>query len=94
MPEMQSNAKLAMRPEALARHSGQPQSLLAGLSPLAGRGSLKGLLRSYTQRWQSGEISNFEYLMWLNTSAHRSFADLTQCVDCRRFSYQDCHMLS
>lgn len=31
-----------------------------------------------TTLWQRGEISNFEYLMYLNTCAGRSYADLTQ----------------
>uniref|UniRef100_A0AC35GBX3 BEACH domain-containing protein n=1 Tax=Panagrolaimus sp. PS1159 TaxID=55785 RepID=A0AC35GBX3_9BILA len=31
-----------------------------------------------TQRWQRGEISNFNYLMYLNTLAGRSYNDLSQ----------------
>jgi hypothetical protein len=31
-----------------------------------------------TWKWQCGLISNFEYLMYLNSLAHRSFNDLTQ----------------
>eukprot|EP01133_Synstelium_polycarpum_P015508 gene15508-18419_t len=31
-----------------------------------------------TQKWQSGQISNFQYLMHLNTLAGRSYNDLTQ----------------
>jgi hypothetical protein len=31
-----------------------------------------------TKKWQSGELSNFEYLMHLNMLAGRSFHDLTQ----------------
>eukprot|EP00698_Gefionella_okellyi_P006757 TRINITY_DN1619_c0_g1_i2.p1 TRINITY_DN1619_c0_g1~~TRINITY_DN1619_c0_g1_i2.p1 ORF type:complete len:1787 (-),score=398.56 TRINITY_DN1619_c0_g1_i2:43-5403(-) len=34
--------------------------------------------RTITQRWQTGEISNFHYLMLLNTLAGRSYNDLTQ----------------
>jgi len=33
---------------------------------------------SITEKWQRGQISNFEYLMHLNTLAGRSFNDLTQ----------------
>lgn len=33
---------------------------------------------SLTQRWQRGLVSNFEYLMHLNTLAGRSYNDLTQ----------------
>lgn len=40
---------------------------------------LRKLLRnSMTERWICGEISNFEYLMHLNTLAGRSYNDLTQ----------------
>jgi hypothetical protein len=31
-----------------------------------------------TKKWQKGLITNFEYLMYLNTVAGRSFNDLTQ----------------
>jgi len=31
-----------------------------------------------TYKWQRREISNFEYLMFLNTLAGRTFNDLTQ----------------
>uniref|UniRef100_A0A914QN10 BEACH domain-containing protein n=1 Tax=Panagrolaimus davidi TaxID=227884 RepID=A0A914QN10_9BILA len=34
--------------------------------------------QSMTQRWQRGEISNFNYLMYLNTLAGRSYNDLSQ----------------
>ncbi|KIW04511.1 hypothetical protein, variant [Verruconis gallopava] len=34
--------------------------------------------RAATKQWQSGEMSNFHYLMLLNTMAGRSFNDLTQ----------------
>jgi hypothetical protein len=33
---------------------------------------------SVTTRWQRGELSNFAYLMHLNTMAGRSFTDLSQ----------------
>ncbi len=33
---------------------------------------------SVTQRWVSGEISNFQYLMHMNTLAGRSYNDLSQ----------------
>lgn len=36
------------------------------------------LLRMYTDMWQSRDISNFEYLMRLNTLAGRTFNDLGQ----------------
>ncbi|XP_046865023.1 WD repeat and FYVE domain-containing protein 3-like isoform X2 [Xenia sp. Carnegie-2017] len=34
--------------------------------------------RSVTQRWEKGEISNFQYLMYLNTISGRSYNDLMQ----------------
>jgi hypothetical protein len=34
--------------------------------------------RAATKQWQSGEMSNFHYLMLLNTMAGRTFNDLTQ----------------
>ncbi|CAF4232817.1 unnamed protein product, partial [Rotaria sp. Silwood2] len=34
--------------------------------------------RSVTQRWEKGDISNFQYLMYLNTLAGRSYNDLMQ----------------
>ncbi|XP_051141977.1 protein SPIRRIG [Andrographis paniculata] len=34
--------------------------------------------KSITKRWQNGEISNFQYIMYLNTLAGRGYSDLTQ----------------
>ena len=31
-----------------------------------------------TQKWRNRSISNYDYLMYLNNQAHRSFNDLTQ----------------
>ena len=48
---------------------------------LAGAGILSGLVsgeRSVTQKWVRGEITNFQYLMFLNTLAGRSYNDLMQ----------------
>ncbi|CAH8575671.1 unnamed protein product [Schistosoma turkestanicum] len=39
--------------------------------------SLLGV-KSVVQRWELGELSNFEYLMYLNTQAGRSYNDLIQ----------------
>ena len=38
----------------------------------------KGMAKSFSKRWQSGEITNFQYLMHLNTLAGRGYSDLTQ----------------
>jgi hypothetical protein len=37
-----------------------------------------GQTQSITHKWQRGEISNFHYLMYLNTLAGRSYNDLSQ----------------
>ncbi|OHT01351.1 hypothetical protein TRFO_07587 [Tritrichomonas foetus] len=39
---------------------------------------VKALALKATEKWQNGEISNFDYLMKLNTLAGRSFNDLSQ----------------
>lgn len=36
------------------------------------------LIGENTKKWQKGDLSNFEYLIYLNTMAARSFNDLTQ----------------
>lgn len=38
----------------------------------------KIMAKSFSKRWQIGEISNFQYLMHLNTLAGRGYSDLTQ----------------
>ncbi|PON94980.1 Regulatory associated protein of TOR [Trema orientale] len=38
----------------------------------------KIMAKSFSKRWQNGEISNFQYLMHLNTWAGRGYSDLTQ----------------
>lgn len=45
-----------------------------------GEGSrlFKVMAKSFSKRWQSGEITNFQYLMHLNTLAGRGYSDLTQ----------------
>lgn len=35
-------------------------------------------LEQITEKWQREEISNYEYLMYLNEAADRTFSDLTQ----------------
>lgn len=36
------------------------------------------MAKSFSKRWQNGEISNFQYIMHLNTLAGRGYSDLTQ----------------
>ncbi|XP_076960004.1 protein SPIRRIG-like [Bidens hawaiensis] len=40
--------------------------------------AFKIMAKSFSKRWQNGEISNFQYLMHLNTLAGRGYSDLTQ----------------
>ena len=37
-----------------------------------------GSRKRWTRDWRRGRVSNFEYLMFLNREAGRSFKDLTQ----------------
>jgi Beige/BEACH domain/PH domain associated with Beige/BEACH/WD domain, G-beta repeat len=39
---------------------------------------MQALRLSFTKRWQAGQVSNFEYLMALNTLAGRTLNDITQ----------------
>ena len=41
--------------------------------------------KSVVQRWERGEITNFQYLMFLNTLAGRSYNDLMQCMKNKPF---------
>ncbi|KAD3338274.1 hypothetical protein E3N88_33795 [Mikania micrantha] len=40
--------------------------------------AFKIMAKSFSKRWQNGEITNFQYLMHLNTLAGRGYSDLTQ----------------
>ena len=54
----------------------------AGLARVTGVDALAAVMqrqiKAATSRWQSGELSNFGYLMALNTFAGRSYNDFTQ----------------
>ena len=57
------------------------------LAPLKTDSPAKQLRESgLTERWCRREITNFEYLMHLNTLAGRTYSDLSQCVE-RVFSF-------
>jgi Beige/BEACH domain len=61
---------------AAAGMAGLTSGLTSGLALATGK-----LFRSptaMTEKWQAGLVSNFEYLMHLNTLAGRSYNDLTQ----------------
>ena len=83
-------ALLAAVPPLLASIQGDPpaapvggQAAPSAVAPFARvfprlRPASKLLRRELTQRWQRRELSNFGYLMELNTLAGRSFNDLSQ----------------
>ncbi|XP_047092540.1 protein SPIRRIG [Lolium rigidum] len=64
----------------LPRNSMLDTTISASSKQDSGEGSrlFKIMAKSFSKRWQSGEISNFQYLMHLNTLAGRGYSDLTQ----------------
>ncbi|KAM7540694.1 hypothetical protein Aperf_G00000021466 [Anoplocephala perfoliata] len=64
----------ALPPVGIGIRYGAPQSHRISLAP----GQQHFSLSQATQRWQRREMSNFDYLMCLNTLAGRSFNDLNQ----------------
>ncbi|KAL7061393.1 hypothetical protein AAHC03_01162 [Spirometra sp. Aus1] len=65
---------LALPPVGIGMRYGLPQSHKTSL--VSPRQHFQ--LSNVTQRWQRREMSNFDYLMFLNTIAGRSFNDLNQ----------------
>ncbi|XP_052816149.1 WD repeat and FYVE domain-containing protein 3-like isoform X4 [Mya arenaria] len=70
------NVATAITDNAQLSVSGQKQNARIE----AGTGFISTLMgeKSVTQRWERGEINNFQYLMHLNTLAGRSYNDLMQ----------------
>lgn len=64
----------------LPRNSMLDTTISASSKQDSGEGSrlFKIMAKSFSKRWQSGEITNFQYLMHLNTLAGRGYSDLTQ----------------
>lgn len=64
----------------LPRNSMLDTTISASSKQESGEGSrlFKVMAKSFSKRWQSGEITNFQYLMHLNTLAGRGYSDLTQ----------------
>lgn len=64
----------------LPRNSMLDTTISASSKQDGGEGSrlFKVMAKSFSKRWQSGEITNFQYLMHLNTLAGRGYSDLTQ----------------
>lgn len=64
----------AWRFETLRSPDDEPQSFGSKFANVFGQ----GIANPATRRWIRGEISNFHYLMLINTMAGRTFNDLTQ----------------
>ena len=64
----------AWRYEALSSPDEEPQTLGSRFANVFNSGASYGA----TRRWQRGEMSNFNYLMHINTMAGRTYNDLTQ----------------
>jgi len=64
--------------EAALDLTNSSQTLELAQGRWTGRSSRKTLLHNLRRLWQDGDISNFQYLMHLNTLAGRCYNDLTQ----------------
>ena len=64
----------AWRYESLRSPDDEPQTLGSKFAHVFGQAAYSPA----TRRWQKGEISNFHYLMLINTMAGRTYNDLTQ----------------
>ncbi|GAB2248593.1 hypothetical protein Droror1_Dr00008475 [Drosera rotundifolia] len=64
----------------LPRNSMLDTTISGSAKPESSEGGrfFKIMAKSFSKRWQNGEISNFQYLMHLNTLAGRGYSDLTQ----------------
>lgn len=64
----------------LPRNTMLDTTISGSIKPDSNEGSrlFKVMANSFSKRWQNGEISNFQYLMHLNTLAGRGYSDLTQ----------------
>jgi hypothetical protein len=72
------NPEDAWRLEALKTFDESPQGFGAGLGSRIGTLFNSSPSNPIVKRWQRGEVSNFHYLMMVNTMAGRTFNDLTQ----------------
>lgn len=73
-PKSLPNPEDAWRLEAIKVFDESPQSFGSKFGSIFNASPWNPLMR----RWQKGEISNFHYLMLVNTMAGRTFNDLTQ----------------
>ncbi|KHO01341.1 beige/BEACH domain protein [Metarhizium album ARSEF 1941] len=72
------NPEDAWRLDALKIVDDPPQGFGAGLGSRIGTLFNSSPSNPIVRRWQRGEVSNFHYLMMVNTMAGRTFNDLTQ----------------
>lgn len=77
-PNALPNPEDAWRLEALKSFDDSPQGFGAGLGTRLGTLFNATPWNPVMKRWQRGEMSNFHYLMMVNTMAGRTFNDLTQ----------------
>jgi len=70
-----SQSESAWRYETLKSVDDEPQTLGSRFANVFGQQSAS---LSATRKWQKGEMSNFHYLMLINTMAGRTYNDLTQ----------------
>jgi hypothetical protein len=73
-PEKLANSELAWRLDSLHNPEEAPQTLGSRFASAFGSASS----HPATKKWLKGEMSNFHYLMFVNTLAGRTFNDLTQ----------------
>ncbi|KAK3935610.1 beige protein 1 [Diplogelasinospora grovesii] len=73
-PNLLPNPEDGWRLESLKFHEEAPQTFGAKFGSIFNSSAWNPMMR----RWQKGEMSNFHYLMLVNTMAGRTFNDLTQ----------------
>lgn len=73
-PELLANSEISWRLDSLRNPEEAPQTLGSRFASAFSSVSSHPV----TRRWMKGEISNFHYLMFVNTLAGRTFNDLTQ----------------
>ncbi|KAF9701788.1 hypothetical protein EKO04_001077 [Ascochyta lentis] len=73
-PERLVNSEIAWRLDSLRNIEEAPQTLGSRFASAFGSASS----HPATKKWLKGEVSNFHYLMFVNTLAGRTFNDLTQ----------------
>ncbi|KAH4339013.1 hypothetical protein HBH98_211680 [Parastagonospora nodorum] len=73
-PEKLTNSEISWRLDSLHNPEEAPQTLGSRFASAFGSASS----HPATKKWLKGEMSNFHYLMFVNTLAGRTFNDLTQ----------------